>query len=216
MAWEDLLLRNDRGIFTDVALEAGLTEVLPSYDATWLDYDRDGHLDLYVAHGVGFPSDPTARDRLYHNRGDGTFEDLTQQAGLDLQFSADGGSFGGIATNDFDNDGWPDLYLGVYRFPNRLFLNDAQGHFRDATTPEIADPGEAGGVAVGDIDHDGDLEIFQAGGSAPQFGQVYRSLLLLNLGGAQFLDVTEGVGLTAYFGKNTLAQRWQTSTTMAI
>ena len=74
-----------------------------------------------------------------------------------------------------------------------MFLNDGQGHFVDATTAQIGDEGPAFSVSVGDIDNDGDLDLFQPGGSSPIAG--FRSLMLLNLGDAQFIDVTEGVGL---------------------
>jgi hypothetical protein len=83
----DLLLRNDRGSFRDVAQEAGLVNRLPTDNAVWLDYDLDGHLDLYVGHWFlptalgGPPSDPDVRNKLHHNNGDGTFTDATEAAG---------------------------------------------------------------------------------------------------------------------------------------
>jgi len=200
----DMLLRNDQGLFTDVSVEAGLTDILTSYDVVWLDYDRDGHVDLYVGHLGIIPSVPEFRNRLYRNRGDGTFEDVTGQVGLDIQFSDGGGSVGGMASGDIDGDGWPDLYIAVLNQPNRLFLNDGQGGFLEATSSDIADPGEAWGTALGDIDNDGDLDIFQTGGGFPQSGKPFRSLMLLNIGEGQFLDVTEGVGLTGYQAKNAL------------
>jgi hypothetical protein len=139
------------------------------------------------------------RNLLYHNRGDGTFEDVTAQAGLDLDLGrgeveggCGGGTNGGMAGADFNDDGWPDLYIAVFRGPNWLFLNDGVGHFRNATTREIADPGQALDVAVGDIDNDGDLDLFQAAGGLQQAD---RSLLLLNVGQGQFLDITEGAGV---------------------
>ena len=196
----DMLLRNDRGLFRNATPESGLVDVLPSDTAIWLDYDRDGFLDLYVGHVWGDrQGDAGTRDKLYRNNGDGTFSDRSAEAGLDQQLGPSGGSNGGLAAGDFDGDGWPDLYIGIWGDPantslvNRLFLNDRQSSFRDATTSEIGDSGEAYGVAVGDIDNDLDLDIFQAaGGHQGQF----RSLLLMNLGEGQFLDVTEGVGLT--------------------
>jgi len=196
----DMLLRNDRGLFRNATPESGLIDVLPSDTAIWLDYDRDGFLDLYVGHVWGDrQGDAGTRDKLYRNNGDGTFSDRSAEANLHRQLGPSGGSNGGLAAGDFNDDGWPDLYIGVWgdpantSFVNRLFLNDRQDSFRDATTPAIGDPGEAYGVAVGDFDNGLDLDIFQAaGGHQGQF----RSLLLMNLGEGEFLDVTEGVGLT--------------------
>ena len=195
----NVLLRNDRGSFAAVTHEAGLIDSLPTDNAIWFDYDRDGFLDLYIAnpgwHRTPELRDPTPRNLLYRNNGDGTFIDQTAAAGLDMQLHPEwGGSIGGLAGADFNDDGWPDLYVGNHSAPNRLFLSDGQGGFRDVTAGDIADEGEAFGLAVGDIDNDGDLDIFQAAGGGA--GGV-RSLMLLNLGDGEFLDVTEGIGLSS-------------------
>jgi hypothetical protein len=201
------LLRNEGKQFQEVGLEAGLTDSLPTDNVVWLDYDRDGHIDLYTGNLSCAPADPAVRNKLYRNQGDGTFRDVTAEVGLDVQivhsageFDCAGGSNGGMAAGDFNGDGWPDLYVGAFRDRNRLFLSDGKGGFQDATTNEIGDPGEAYGVAVGDIDNDGDLEIFQGAGGSNTGQQ--RSLMLLNLGQGQFLDVTEGVGLSALRGED--------------
>jgi enediyne biosynthesis protein E4 len=186
----NLLLRNDRGVFTDVAQEAGLTDVNATDNAVWLDYDRDGWLDLYTAN-LG---QPEVRNLLYRNNGDGTFADVTAEAGLDVSFSEEaGGSNGALAAGDFNDDGWPDLYVAVFRARNRLFLNDGQGRFVEITSEDLGDPGQAFDVAVGDFDNDGDLDLFQATGG---LSQEDRSLVLLNLGEGEFLDVTEAVGIS--------------------
>jgi len=188
------LLRNDRGLFTRVDAGRDLADSLYTDSAIWLDYDRDGHLDLYVGSHHGDEEYAPRANRLLRNQGDGTFMDQTAAAGLDIILDPeDGGSRGGMAAGDFDDDGWPDLYLGVSNYPNRLFLSDGQGGFRDATSGDIADEGEAFSLAVGDIDNDGDLDIFQGAGGSGDLG--FRSLMLLNLGEGQFLDVTEAVGL---------------------
>jgi len=188
---QNRLMRNDRGIFVDVTALAGLIHEVSSDNAIWLDYDNDGQLDLYVGHLAGEGDvDPSARNLLYGNLGDGTFADVTAAAGLDVQLSDGGGSNGGMVAADFDGDGWPDLYIGVFAASNRLFHNDGQGKFVDATTAEIGDVGEAFGIGVGDINNDGLLDIYQVAGG--EIGE--RSLLLLNLGGGQFLDITEGAG----------------------
>ena len=200
----NVLLRNDRGVFIEVSQEAGLTEELSSLVPIWFDYDRDGFLDLYVTHGGGVwvdllfakleDRDPTAHNRLYRNNGDGSFTDVTVAAGLD----ASSGTWDfNIVAPDLNDDGWPDLYVGGNMGRDRLFLNNGQGGFRDATTDEIGDSGRAYGVAVGDIDNDGDLDLFQptSGGTTLQPDVPFRSAMRLNLGAGEFLDVTENVGL---------------------
>jgi hypothetical protein len=134
----------------NVTRGAGLVDSLLSTIATWLDYDRDGYLDLYVSY-----PDPITGDRLYRNNGDGTFTDMARQAGLDL---APDQSATALGSGDFNDDGWPDLYLAIALQPNRLFLSNGQGGFQDATTDETALPGAGVGMAIGDIDNDGDLD----------------------------------------------------------
>ncbi len=99
------LLRNRGGVFEDVTLAAGLGEPIATQAAGWADYDNDGHVDLYVAgeFDVAHP-DSRNRGRLYHNRGDGTFEDVSVAAGVTND------RFGkGVAWGDYDDDGRPDL-----------------------------------------------------------------------------------------------------------
>jgi enediyne biosynthesis protein E4 len=205
LAGRNALLRNDRGVFRDVTLEAGLTDVYPTDNAIWLDYDKDGYIDLYTGNlSCGDGADPDVRNLLYRNNGDGSFTDVTAQAGLEVPMqtietsTCGGGSNGGMVSADFDGDGWPDLYVGAVQENNRLFLNDGQGGFRDVTDDEIAQgKGDAFGTAVGDIDNDGDLDIFQATGGSPiAYYGGERPVLLLNIGEGQFLDVTDAVGLT--------------------
>ncbi|MEW6755240.1 MAG: FG-GAP-like repeat-containing protein [Candidatus Latescibacterota bacterium] len=197
----DGLLRNDRGTFTDVSAAAGLLDTVPAANAIWLDYDRDGHLDLYRGHWSVIDYDegretPDLHNTLYRNQGDGTFVDVTRGAGLALPMGRfGGGSAQGMIAGDYDDDGWPDLYVAVIEDRNRLFLNDGHGGFRDATTGDVGDPGLAFGATVGDVDNDGDLDIFQASGGFGSAGAASRSLLLANLGGGYFADVTESVGL---------------------
>ncbi|MEW6754059.1 MAG: FG-GAP-like repeat-containing protein [Candidatus Latescibacterota bacterium] len=201
-ASQNLLLRNDRGVFRSVGAEAGLTDVLPTDNAIWLDYDRDGHLDLYTGNLVIDVLPQGTLNRLHRNRGDGTFADATAEAGLAVPIqAANGGSNGGMVAADLSGDGWPDLYVGAFGSPNRLFLNDGRGGFVDATTPAIGDAGEAYGVAVGDIDNDGDLDLFQAAGGAWTAG---RNPLLRNAGDGRFEDVLEEAGLGALAAAHTL------------
>jgi enediyne biosynthesis protein E4 len=194
----NMLLRNDRGIFRDVALDAGLTDTQITDNAIWLDYNRDGFVDIYAGNLML----SNQRNILYQNNGDGTFTDVTEKVGLEVVFSEEsGGSNGGMAAGDFNGDGWPDLYVGVFRDRNRLFLSDGKGGFNESTSGDVSNPGDAFGVAAGDIDNDGDLDIFQAAGGG---SQLERSILLLNLGEGQFLDVAEAVGLSPLSAEITL------------
>lgn len=154
--------------FVDVALESGIDfvhsngadgkyqapEILGS-GAAWLDYDLDGDLDLYL---VSAGRDPErARNRLFENRGDGTFLDVTERSG------AGNAGFGvGCAVGDYDLDGDPDLYIANFG-PNALYRNEGDGTFRDVTTvARVADPRWSTAAIFEDIDRDGDLDLFVA------------------------------------------------------
>ncbi len=194
------LLRNDRGIFTNVTTQAGLTQELSSAGAIWLDYNRDGHLDLYVTddglilanllRGIWDNYSPSSYHRLYRNNQDGSFTDVTVAAGLDVPMPGFN-----IAAPDVNDDGWPDVHIAIHH-DLLIFLNDGQGRFPDATTTETFNPGIVG-IAIGDIDNDGDLDLFQPNSDSAGFGDVLpsRPVMMLNLGDYQFLDVTEGVGI---------------------
>jgi enediyne biosynthesis protein E4 len=204
--FHDALLRNDRGVFHNVTREAGLTDSLFSVHAIWFDYDRDGHLDLFVAH-ADYTQPAISHDTIYRNNGDGSFTEVSEELGLSEVYAPGfgGGTNSGAVSADFNDDGLPDLYLGQWeKVPNRLFTQNDQGIFDDATTGDLADPGLARGTAVGDIDNDGDLDIFQAnqaGDDVKGLETPARSLLLLNLGDGQFLDITEAVGLSSLFAR---------------
>jgi len=143
-----LFHNNGNGTFTDVTQKAGLlgpTEF--STSAAWVDYDRDGKLDLVVANYVQWSvegdlyctldgksksyctpeSYKGASVRLWHNRGDGTFEDVTKKAGLWEPTS----KTLGIAVLDYDNDGWPDLLFSNDTQPNKLYRNNGNGTFTE-------------------------------------------------------------------------------------
>jgi tetratricopeptide (TPR) repeat protein len=153
----DTLLRNrGDGTFEDVTRSAGITEPGSGFHVTWLDYDRDGWLDLFVSNGVTL--DPNV-NRLWRNRGDGTFEDVTGRAGL-LE-KPQGGTIG-VAVGDVDGDGWPDLFLHGRNRPNRLYRNRGDGTFEE-TARQAGVAGNArqnGYVAIlHDMDSDGDLDL---------------------------------------------------------
>ena len=179
--------------FADVAAEAGVTGPAHSFPAWFWDYDNDGWLDLFAAGFKGDVGDVAAfylglphdaqTPRLYRNNGDGTFADLTLEAGLDEPLIAMGSNYG-----DLDNDGYLDCYIGTgdpYMatvVPNRMFRNAGGGHFQDVTTSGGFGHLQKGhGVAFGDIDHDGDQDVFAVIGGAFT-GDVYQNVLFRNPG----------------------------------
>ncbi len=125
-----------------------------------LDYDGDGWLDVYAIQGGPFPPPPDARpaDRLFRNRGDGSFEDVTTKTGID---KIPGGYGHGVTVGDYDNDGRPDLFLTRWR-SYTLLHNEGGARFRDVT----ARAGLAGdrdwptSAAFADLDQDGDLDLY--------------------------------------------------------
>ncbi|HSR67635.1 MAG TPA: CRTAC1 family protein [Acidobacteriota bacterium] len=160
--------------FEEVSAQAGLTRVLlagrPGKDhlldsagagAAWLDYDRDGWMDLYLVNGwklEGSQVVEKGQNALYRNQGDGTFRDVTRQAGV-----GDPDHWGsGVAVADFDDDGWPDILVTNFG-PNVLFRNQGDGTFRDvAAQAGIQTPGWNTGAAFFDADRDGDLDLYIA------------------------------------------------------
>jgi hypothetical protein len=141
------LLHNEgRGRFADVTTAAGIRNTEFAVSAAWLDYDRDGLADLFVGNYVRWSPDLEVRcglggergycgpdaykpvaPRLYRNRGRGRFEDVTARAGLDAPTD----KAMGVASVDYNGDGWPDLYVGNDRVPAKLYRNDAAGRFVD-------------------------------------------------------------------------------------
>jgi hypothetical protein len=178
-----LFRNNGNGTFTDVTAQAGVATEGWSASATFVDYDRDGHLDLFVTKYINWTPErevpcfsrggepdycgPTAynaptMDRLFHNRGDGTFEDVSLAAGLDAAY----GNGLGVSTGDFNRDGWPDIYVANDAMPNQLWINQGNGRFKDeAMMRGCAVNGmgmtEAGmGVVAVDLTVDGWLDLF--------------------------------------------------------
>jgi hypothetical protein len=158
----------------DVAREAGLSRVLlagrPTKDhllesagagVAWLDYDRDGNLDVYLPNGWKLAAGAVVekgRNALYRNRGDGTFEDVTDRAGV----GGEGRWSTGVAVADFDQDGFPDLLVTAFG-PNLLYRNRGDGTFENvARRARIEAPGWNTGAAFFDADGDGDLDLYLA------------------------------------------------------
>lgn len=198
--------------FEDVTEKAGVAGGGFSAGAAWADYDRDGRLDLFVSRYVHTDLNhlPTAdnpsknffhkglpvenpwtmdgeSDFLFHNRGDGTFEEVAKKAGVDDST----GRFGlGVVWGDYDNQGWPDLLVANDTGPNFLYHNKHDGTFEEramlsgvALSSEGLEVGNMG-VDMGDFDRDGKLD-FTITNYADQPKGLY-----LNQGDAGFLDVT--------------------------
>ena len=176
----NVLYHNDgQGHFSDRSRQAGLTEDEGFWaGAAWGDYDRDGYLDLYVAGYVQFvqrePTERTAhgeidepasinpssfrpeRNLLFHNNRNGTFTEVARRAGV---ADTAGRSLSAVWV-DFDEDGWPDLYVANDVSDNVLFQNRGDGTFQDVShAARVADYRGAMGIAVGDWDGDGDQDM---------------------------------------------------------
>jgi enediyne biosynthesis protein E4 len=227
--WDDLFCcfwghnilfhNNGDGTFSDVTHKAGLYNEPVRWGAgcTFLDYDRDGSLDLFVCNYVKFDLEQAAASSgaascqwkgipvmcgprgligdtnlLYHNNGDGTFTDVSEKAGIlkpGPRFSITAVSY------DFDNDGWPDIYVAVDSEPSILFHNNHDGTFTDIGVIAGCAYSEAGheqagmGVAVADYDCDGWLDIFKTN-FTDDTCNLYR-----NNGDGTFSDVTFPSGI---------------------
>jgi enediyne biosynthesis protein E4 len=186
-----LYRNNGDGTFTDVTKAAGLwsDEMRWGAGCSFVDYDRDGHLDLFVSNYVRFSFEhapvpgenvncnwkgvpvecgprglPTGRHSLYRNRGDGTFEDVSEKAGISKATESYGMT---VVAADFDEDGWQDIFVACDSTPSLLFMNNHDGTFREEGVVRgvsLSDDGmeQAGmGVGCGDYDLDGHLDLFK-------------------------------------------------------
>ncbi|HZQ53564.1 MAG TPA: CRTAC1 family protein [Bryobacteraceae bacterium] len=217
-----LYRNNGDGTFTDISRQAGVSGQSTRWGTgcAFLDYDRDGHLDLFVTNYIVF--DPkTAPDPgsnpyctylglsvncgprgsqgeapiLYRNNGDGTFTDVSERSGV----ARSNNRYGlGVLTADFDNDGWPDIYVANDTTPSVLFHNNHDGTFTDVALISgcaMDDNGkeQAGmGVSAGDYNADGWLDIFKTNFSN-ETPNLYR-----NIGGGRFTDETYAAGTAAH------------------
>ena len=224
----NVLYRNTgEGSFMEVTRKAGLytKQRLWGVGCSFLDYDRDSDLDLFVANYIDF--DPVSAPRpgensnclwkgipvmcgprglkglpsnRYRNEGDGTFADVSEQAGI----TAAGERYGlGVLVADYDNDAWPDVYVACDSTPNLLFRNNRDGTFSEmgllAGVAYSGDGKEQAGMGVdaGDYDNDGDLDIVKTNFSDD------KSSLYKNHGDGTFSDATFEAGLgvnLAYLG----------------
>ena len=217
---QNILFHNDgKGVFSDVTEKADLLHTGTRFGTgcTWLDYDRDGLLDLFVSHYVvfdpnkipargktpdcnwrdiavycgpgGLPQEPC---RLYHNNGDGTFTDVSDKSGISAV--KPGYALTAVAA-DFDGDGWQDIYVACDTSPSLLLRNNRNGTFTERGLESGVALNEDGreqagmGVAIGDFDTDGSLDIFKTHFSAD------TNVLYRNNGKGIFRDVTARSGL---------------------
>jgi hypothetical protein len=238
--WEDLyvtsygknrLYHNDHGVFKEVGEESGTAGSGKDWGTgcAFIDYDRDGLLDLVVANYVDFdlastpaPGDrascvwkgvpvmcgprglPSAHNILYHNLGGGKFADVTTKAHID---QTPGHYSLGVATFDYDDDGWPDIYVACDSTASILYHNNHDGTFTDVAVTAGAAYNEDGreqagmGTTIGDYNGDGKLDIFKTNFSDD------TSTLYRNNGDGTFDDVTFAAGL----GLNTKYLGWGTN-----
>lgn len=196
------LFRNDGGRFVDVTKEGGLERWINSNSAVWLDYDRDGLVDLYV---TGYFRDDVVlwdlastsimqesfqfarnggHNRMFKNLGGLAFRDVTEELGVDsTRWTL------AVASADFDRDGWPDLYLANDYGPEELFLNREGRRFEAA--PGLLDGRSKSGmsVAVGDVENKGDLGVYVTNITNARFLQQGNNLRLRDAQGGEFVNV---------------------------
>ncbi|NIR47685.1 T9SS type A sorting domain-containing protein [candidate division KSB1 bacterium] len=153
------LFRNDGDeTFTDVSVQAGVSDSLASWGTVWLDYDNDGDLDIYIANTEN--QSRRGYNRLYRNEGDGTFSNVSAEAGV--RGEPDENSYG-ISTADFDSDGWLDIYVANQNKPHRLYRNNGDGSFTDVSVSAGVTGPFHYAVAVADVNNDGWVDIYTAG-----------------------------------------------------
>jgi hypothetical protein len=226
---QNRLYRNvDGKRFEDVTAKAHLTQDRTRYNTgcAFLDYDGDGHLDLFVANYLKFDFETTPKpgsnpycfyrgmavncgprglpfdtNLLYHNRGDGTFEDVSERSGI---AKVTGHYALGVLAEDLNDDGRPDIYVACDQTPSLLFINQGDGTFVEEGVPRGVAYDENGrsqsgmGIASADYDGDGRIDIFRTNFSDE------RETLYHNTGDGQFDDVTVAAGL----GHNTRFVGW--------
>jgi hypothetical protein len=191
-----------------------------------LDYDGDGYLDIYLVNGAAMPSlqkeSPVYWNRLFRNNRDGSFTDVTEKAGV-----AGKGYGMGVAVGDYDNDGWPDIFLANVT-GNQLLRNNGDGTFTDVTekagvSGALLDERKMWSVGAGwfDYNNDGLLDLFVVnyckweankgptctlnngvlGYCHPKYFSPLHNTLYRNNGDGTFTDVSEETGIAAAFGK---------------
>ena len=220
---QNILYRNNgNGTFTEVTKEAGLLHSKPEWGAgcTFTDYNRDGFLDLFVSTYLNFDLKtvplpgatenctwkgiavncgprglPTGRNFLYRNNGDGTFTDVSESSGIakvDHRYAMT------AVAADFDDDGWPDIFVACDSTPSILYRNNRDGTFSDIALEAGVAYNEDGreqagmGVAIGDVLNSGRLDIFKT-----HFADD-TPIFYSNKGNSHFEDMTAKAGFGAF------------------
>jgi len=202
-----LMHNNGDGTFTDVTKQAGLKAWGPAFTATWVDYDGDGNLDLFIANNLGGLFERKTPNRLYHNNGNGTFTEVTEAAGLNTIWPTIGGAWG-----DYNNDGRPDLFLSNGLGRSQLYENNGDGTFTDVSERAgVTELGFGSPAFWWDYDNDGWMDIAQfewsdqedaiytlKHGEGPPDGQPMR--VYHNNRDGTFTQVNRELGITGCWG----------------
>jgi hypothetical protein len=215
-----LFINQGDGTFKEEAAVRGLAVVDSSGMGNFCDYDRDGWLDVYIQTNLlnGTKAPNGQRDYLFRNRRDGTFENVTDRAGISGESMAHSATWW-----DYNEDGWPDLYVANdFGPPDKLYRNNRDGTFNDVINDVVAQISySAMGTDLGDVNNDGRIDLFVAdmaattheqdqrsmagareltredADSATVSPQILRNTLFLNTGGARFLEAGALAGLEA-------------------
>ena len=170
---------NGDGTFTDVTNTAGVGDASWSWSATFADVNGDGNVDLYVVNGRDPAGEP---NKLFINNGDGTFKDVSKEAGV-----ADANWGLGASFADIDNDADLDMFISNYVGPNKMFLNDGKGNFKDISKEaKLASTSWGKGPSFADINHDGYLDLYE--GDCKVSNQLY-----INNGDNTFTDIADEI-----------------------
>jgi len=205
---DHLFHNNGDGTFTDVSEKAGVADKAGYYGfgVAWFDYDDDGRLDLIVA------NDSTP-NYLYHNRGDGTFEDVSYPSGAALNENGREQAHMGVAIGDYDGDGRDDIHITNFSDDsNVLYHNDGGGSFTEATFQmglgEVTLPFLGWGTNFFDYDNDGRLDLLVANGhvypavDGADWGTSYKQRLLLFRNQGKFYEVGSSAGEALYLPRS--------------
>ncbi len=186
-----LFINNGGGRFVDEAAARGVAINAGSNMAAFADYDRDGWLDFYLQSNIYRPDHPRGEpDRLFHNVGNGYFVETTAAAGISGDTQGHG-----VVWGDFDDDGWPDIYVGNdFDAPDRLYHNNHDGTFSNIIAdvmPSISN--SSMGVDTADVNNDGRLDVFVADMAATTPEKDLRGMVNRRINGVEPLDRPEAL-----------------------